>query len=410
MAATQRPNPNEQNEPQDEPRNEPRNEPRDEQKQEEQIQALYGEAEVDISMPEIPMPEPEPEKKTEVKDEIDVAFNFAFIGAGQGGSRIAETFHQLGYRKTAAINTAMQDLNTLKLIENKLCIGDGGAGKDPKVAEELFNKKAEDVLDFMKYSFGEELDRIIISVGAGGGSGAGMMEPLVYAAKELQESVKSSAKQVGVILALPKASEGRKVNANAHGTLKRAFDLVDKGIISPLIILDNEKITKLYPNLVVSNFWQTANMSMAGLFNLFNLTASKDSSYSAFDKKDYETILDSGCIVFGASPVADWEDSISISRAVRENLKNNLLSGGLDLSSGTSAAAIVIGGKEQLDNIPQKDLDQAFEQLSRMLKPGNVVHNGIYSGNKPNLTVFTAVGGLARPTLKLEELAKLGDL
>ena len=410
MAATQRPNPNEQNEPQDEPRNEPRNEPRDEQKQEEQIQALYGEAEVDISMPEIPMPEPEPEKKTEGKDEIDVAFNFAFIGAGQGGSRIAETFHQLGYRKTAAINTAMQDLNTLKLIENKLCIGDGGAGKDPKVAEELFNKKAEDVLDFMKYSFGEELDRIIISVGAGGGSGAGMMEPLVYAAKELQESVKSSAKQVGVILALPKASEGRKVNANAHGTLKRAFDLVDKGIISPLIILDNEKITKLYPNLVVSNFWQTANMSMAGLFNLFNLTASKDSSYSAFDKKDYETILDSGCIVFGASPVADWEDSISISRAVRENLKNNLLSGGLDLSSGTSAAAIVIGGKEQLDNIPQKDLDQAFEQLSRMLKPGNVVHNGIYSGNKPNLTVFTAVGGLARPTLKLEELAKLGDL
>ena len=90
-----------------------------EQQNEEQIQALYGESEVDISMPDIPMPEPEPEKKTEVKDEIDAAFNFAFIGAGQGGSRIAETIHQLGYRKVAAINTAMQDLNTLKLISNK---------------------------------------------------------------------------------------------------------------------------------------------------------------------------------------------------------------------------------------------------------------------------------------------------
>jgi cell division GTPase FtsZ len=381
-----------------------------EQQNDEQIKAVYGEADIDITLPDIPMPEPEPEKKTEIKDEIDVAFKFAFIGAGQGGSRIAETFHQLGYRKTAAINTAMQDLNTLKLIENKLCIGDGGAGKDPRVAEELFNKKSEDVLDFMKYSFGEELDRIIISLGAGGGSGAGMMEPLAYAAKELQETVKASAKQVGVILALPKASEGKKVNANAHNTLKKAFDLVDKGIVSPLIILDNEKITKLYPNLVVSNFWQTANMSMCGLFNLFNLTASKDSSYSAFDKKDYETLLDSGCIVFGASPVADWKDAVSISRAVRENLKNNLLSGGLDLSSGTCAAAVVIGGKEQLDNIPQRDLDQAFEQLSRMLKPGNIVHSGIYSGNKPNLTVFTAVGGLARPSLKLEELAKLGDM
>tara|TARA_B100000959_G_C14973461_1_gene620639 strand:+ start:974 stop:2143 length:1170 start_codon:yes stop_codon:yes gene_type:complete len=382
----------------------------DEQQNDEQIKAIYGEADVDISLPDIPMPEPEPEKKTEVKDEIDVAFNFAYIGAGQGGSRIAETFHKLGYRKVAAINTAMQDLNTLKEIENKLCIGDGGAGKDPKVAEELFNKKAEDVLDFMKYSFGDEVDRVIVSVGAGGGSGAGMMEPLVYAAKEFQESIKSSAEQVGVILALPKVSEGRKVHANAHSTLTKAFDLVDKGIISPLIILDNEKITKLYPNLVVSNFWQTANMSLAGLFNLFNLTASKDSSYSSFDRKDFETILDSGCIVFGASPVADWKDPISISRAVRENLKNNLLSGGLDLSSGTCAAAVVIGGKEQLDNIPQVNLDQAFEQLSRMLKAGNVVHNGIYSGNKENLTVFTAVGGLARPTLKLESLAKLGNL
>ena len=320
-----------------------------EQQGEEQIKAMYGESDVDITMPDIPMPEPEPEKKTEVKDELDGAFNFAFIGAGQGGSRIAETFHQLGYRKTAAINTAMQDLNTLKLIDNKLCIGDGGAGKDPRVAEELFNKKSEDVLDFMKYSFGEELDRVIVSLGAGGGSGAGMMEPLVYTAKELQESVKASAKQVGVILALPKASEGKKVNANAYKTLKKAFDLVDKGIVSPLIILDNEKITKLYPNLVVSNFLLTANMSMCGLFNLFNITASRDSSYSSFDRKDYETILDSGCIVFGASPVGDWKDPVSIARAVRENLKNNLLSGGLDLSSGTCAAAIVIGGKEQLD-------------------------------------------------------------
>ena len=92
------------------------------------------------------------------------------------------------------------------------------------------------------------------------------------------------------------------------------------------------------------------------------------------------------------------------------HINGGAYSGGLDLSSGTCAAAVVVGGKEQLDNTPQKDLDQAFEQLSRMLKPGNVVHNGIYSGNKPNLTVFTAVGGLARPALKLEELAKLGDL
>ena len=58
----------------------------------------------------------------------------------------------------------------------------------------------------------------------------------------------------------------------------------------------------------------------------------------------------------------------------------------------------------------QADLDQAFDQLCRMLAPGNVVHRGIYSGDKDSLTVFTTIGGLARPEEKLKELKKLGDL
>ena len=119
----------------------------EEQQNDEQIKALYDEASVDISLPDIPMPEPEPEKETEVKDELDGAFNFAFIGAGQGGSRLAESFSKLGYRKLAVLNTAQQDLNTIKLVSNKLCIGDGGAGKNPDVAEKLFVDRKEDVFD-----------------------------------------------------------------------------------------------------------------------------------------------------------------------------------------------------------------------------------------------------------------------
>ena len=47
---------------------------------------------------------------------------------------------------------------------------------------------------------------------------------------------------------------------------------------------------------------------MAGLFHLFNHTASKDSTYSAFDSNDYGSLLNSGLMVFGASPVNDWND------------------------------------------------------------------------------------------------------
>ena len=143
---------------------------------------------------------------------------------------------------------------------------------------------------------------------------------------------------------------------------------------------------------------------------MFNLTTAKDSSYSSFDSNDYKGILDSGLIVFGASNVQDWKDPVSISRAVRENLQNNLLSGGIDISGGSCAAAVVIGGKEQLDNIPQSHLDGAFDQLTRMLRDSSTVHRGIYSGDKPELTIFTTVGNIPKPVEKLEELKKLAGI
>ncbi len=370
----------------------------------------YGEPLTDIIMPDVLIPPAQEDNtKNVIEDEVEVAFRFAFVGAGQGGSRIAETFHKLGYRRTCVINTAQQDLNTINL-ENKLCFGEGGAGKSPDVAAEAYREKGEDILDFMKRSFGDEIDRIFVCAGAGGGTGAGSVVPLVRSALEINASSNESTKKVGLILALPKASEGKRVNANAARTLDEAFSLVDEGIVSPLILIDNEKIGSLYPNLVVSEFWNVANQSMAGLFHLFNHTASKDSTYSSFDSNDYKQVLDSGLIVFGASPVTEWKDSISIARAVRENLKNNLLSGGIDLSTGNSAAAIIIGGTDQLNNIPQSYLDQAFDQLSRMMQPQSVVHRGIYSGDKPTLNVFTSIGGLGRPNDKIEELKKLGDL
>ena len=364
----------------------------------------------DVSLPEIPMPVAPAKKENEdIKDKCEVAFKFAFMGAGQGGSRIAEAFYNLGYRKLSAINTAQQDLNTIKL-ENKLCIGDGGAGKNPQIAKKLFHEKKDDVLDCMRDSWGSDVDRVFICAGAGGGSGAGMCAPLVEAAREYQDIINCPSKKVGCILALPKHSEGKRVNENAYNTLREVLDLVQKEVISPLIVLDNEKVHQLYPGLSVSQFWRTANSSTAGLFHLFNLLASKDSSYSSFDCNDYKQLLDSGFIVFGAAPVSSWENPSDISKTVRDNLRGNILSGGIDLGTGNSAGVIMIGGKGILDEVPQEHFDRAFDQLTRILGPHSVVHRGIYSGDKPTLTVYTLVGGLGNPEEKLGELKRLGEI
>ena len=183
---------------------------------EDKVKAMYGETPpADVSLPDLLVPPPpqQKEEKKEIKDEVDVSFNFAFMGAGQGGSRIAESFHKLGYRKLAVLNTAEQDLNTINL-ENKLLIGSGGAGKDPSAGEEAFGKRREDVLDFMKYSFGDEVDKVFVCAGAGGGTGSGSILPLVETSKELIETLKLKEKNVGVILALPKKSEGKNESIN----------------------------------------------------------------------------------------------------------------------------------------------------------------------------------------------------
>jgi cell division GTPase FtsZ len=358
----------------------------------------------DFQMPEIP--EPVQEAFKEFKDKDNVGFKFGFIGAGQGGGKLAEAFSQIGYARVGALNTADQDLETVN-VPVKFKFGkQQGAGKDRGVAKSAFSQQKEDVIDFIKQSVGTDIDRIFVTVGAGGGTGAGVCSELIKVVKEYQETVKATSPYVGVILALPKVSEGKKVSLNAYETLKEVCQLVDQNIVSPLIILDNEKINVLYPKLPVSKFWQVANVNISSLFHLFNNIVTKSSQHSSFDSNDFRTVLDSGIMVFGMTNVPNISNEADISKAVRENLKRNVLCGELDLSTGKIAAAVAIGDEKTLDNIPQEYLDNAFNQLNRTLQSGSTVHQGVYKGNKEGLSIFTAIGGISTPQGKLDALLK----
>ena len=361
----------------------------------------------DFSMPDIP--EPIQAKKKEYIDKHPVGFKFGFIGAGQGGGKLAETFAQIGYSRVGAINTASQDLVTIN-IDSKLKFGkEHGAGKNRDLARQSFIDNKEDVMDFVKEAVGTDIDRVFALVGAGGGTGAGVCTELVRTLREYQTTVKASSQYVGLILALPKISEGKKVSMNAFETLKEACKLVEQKIVSPLIILDNEKINTLYPKLSVNKFWQIANANICSLFHLFNNVVTKNSQYSTFDNNDFKTVLDSGIMVFGATNILEFKSEADIAKAVRENLRNNVLCDNLDLSTGTVAAAVAIGDEKTLENIPQEYLDNAFNQLNRTMKTNSTVHQGIYKGVKEGLSIFTAIGGIATPIEKLTVLYKLGE-
>ena len=357
-----------------------------------------------VDDPDIPLPSAEDNREPAIEDEFESAYKFAVVGVGQGGCRLAATFWKLGYRRVAAINTAAQDLKPISLPqENKMLIGGTGAGKNRKMAQKLFEEHREDILDFLKKTFKTDMDRILVCIGAGGGTGAGGGPVVIDVCRDLcqAEGIEGSdgGAKVGAILALPTKSEGSRVKSNAKETADTLIKDSTNGTLSPLIILDNERIKHLYPKLSVNKFWNTANTSICSLFHLFNKIAAQDSEYTAFDKADLDTVMSSGIISFGAVPVKPEGDTVEetdISHAVRDNLKKNILAN-IDVNSGNVAACVAIGDKKTLDNTPQESLEHGFEQLTRLLGEGSTVHRGIYHTSKKGLVVYTIIGGIEAP-------------
>lgn len=365
----------------------------------------------------VPVP---PTVSTKVVDDelkADAAFNFCFVGAGQGGGRIAHQFYQYGYRRVCAINTASADLDPLPLPDKaKLKIGEdwqSGTGGDVDACSAIAKKYREDIFNLMRDNFGEDFDQIFVTISAGGGTGAGSCETIIQAAHDLINTLelddRMDSPQVGVIVALPKESDGPAAYASAYKTYSKLLELADTGVISPLITIDNRKIQSLYPDLPAGKFWGTANHSVCSIFHLLNLVAARESEYTSFDRTDYETLLKSGLMTFGAMPVQEYEGSKALANAIRHNLTKSALVGGVDISTGTVAGCVVVAGKDVLDEkLPEVHIDNGFSMLARMLKKGSAIRRGIYAGGSGGVTIYTLVGGLGSPTTWLEDLKRRG--
>jgi len=374
----------------------------------------------EIDMPDLFEPEvPQVEVKEEIiEDEFEGAFKYAFVGLGQGGGKIANAFWDLGYRRVCAINTAKEDLASLSLPNGrKLAVAEGGAGKDPAVAAAAVKKVREEIYDFIRRTFGNSFDRIIVCVGCGGGSGSGSCLPIVDICHDVLRSLKIEKKgqkaKVGAILALPKNSEGRRPAENTFKLLRDVFQqsgVVGNDVlsISPIFLVDNERIKQVYPGLPVSKFWDQANKSIVNLFHLFNTISIKKSEFVSFDRADLETVLDSGIVSFGAVPIPKWKDKADISQTMRATLVKNVLVS-CDVATAKAGGVVFVGGSEVLDNISEDNLDHGFEMMGRIMKDNGILHRGIYRGSDANkLVVYTILGGMEMPEDRMGEIADIG--
>jgi len=177
---------------------------------EEELETMDDGLDLDMDFPELPTEEGgEPPV---IEDTFKGAVDFSFVGVGHGGSRIAEAFYKLGYRRVCVVNTAKQDLDDIDLpTKRKLWLGAGGAAKNRRLGDNYARQNYENIMDTMRKAFGTKFDRVMVCCTAGGGTGSGGFEAVTEVANDLVESLRikkvGDKTRVGLIIALPSNSE-----------------------------------------------------------------------------------------------------------------------------------------------------------------------------------------------------------
>ena len=347
------------------------------------------------------------------------SIRYAWIGAGQCGGRLVKSFYDLGHKKALAVNTIGRDLDDLDIPQNQKFLmktqGQEYTGRDMEMAAKEVQRHKQDILNFTRQTFGTEVDHIMVCFGAGGGAGGGSVVELIEIAKRYARYIglKNVNKKVGVIMTLPDScSVGSTLVAeNAYKIANKLSQMARAGDISPLLIVDNDKINKMNSGMTIRTFWSSINNSVANLFTVFNRFSNLSSPYTCFDPADYQSIIETGgCLIMGMTDVKRLDDKLAISRAVENNLQKTLFVGQENLSSAKVGGCIVIGANELMANIKglQDNIDYAFDILSQVTGQATI-HRGIYEDNQDCLKVYTIIGGLDGPTAaRLKELSTNG--
>ena len=323
------------------------------------------------------------------------AVRFGIVGLGQGGCRIAGEFEKLGY-PTLAINTSEQDLNETP-CKTKLAIGFNGAGKDLKMGGSAVNENRSKIMTAYQTSF-PNIDHALICAGSSGGTGGGGLQNII-------DTLIDYKKPVGVITTLPLDSEDTRAKKNTLTVLNQLIKLNAEKKISPLIIVDNNKIEKKHPGLSTLMFWNKANEEVVKCFDLFNMLSAKSTAYTSCDPADYTKVLMSGgCMIFGNITIEEDIQVDTIANAISRNIDSGLLAEGFNLVEATHAACMMVGNPGIMQKMPRAAEENAMSILMRTLGSGTVFR-GVYALETFNgLEVFFMISGLGLPVPRIKTL------
>lgn len=327
------------------------------------------------------------------------------VGTGQGGSRLAEAFHALGY-EAVCFNTATQDLVDIKLPEANKFLLDfslGGAAKDLSLGAAAAEAHKEAISELVNDKLGE-CQLLLLTSSLGGGSGAGSLETMV-------DVLSATGKPVVMMTALPMENEDAQTKQNALETLAKLSKEVQNKRISNLFVVDNAKIESIYSDVSQMDFFEVANKAIVEPLDAFNTYSAMPSPLKALDSMEFAKILTDGegLSLYGSMTVPNYEEDTAIAEAVINNLSQGLLASGFDLKQSKYVGVMVIANKEVWSKIPSSSVNYAMALIEEACGVPEAVFKGVYQSEEVTddvVKVYSMFSGLGLPDSRVSQLKK----
>ncbi|MCL5239301.1 MAG: cell division protein FtsZ [Candidatus Marsarchaeota archaeon] len=302
----------------------------------------------------------------------------AVVGCGGGGNNTVQRLSLMDIKgaglfafNTDAKHLGMLNPNITKLILGKALTHGLGAGGFPEIGEKSAELSRNEIEFLLK-----DTNLVFITAGMGGGTGTGSMPVVARIAKE------AGAIVIGIVT-LPFSLERVRLETARKGIEKLRQNL------DTVVVIDNQKLVSLYPNLPIEKTFMLADEITAKAVRGITETITQPSLIN-LDFADVRSIMAAGGLAMIS--VGTGQGSNKVDDAVKSTLKNKLLD--VDYSKASGVLLHIIGG-------PDLTLGEANEIATKLTASiatnANVTWGARldqdYMGKVEIIGIFTGVSG-----------------
>lgn len=317
-----------------------------------------------------------------VKEENDAIIKV--IGVGGGGSNAVNYMYtqKIPYVNFVICNTDEQHLRRSP-VPNRVLIGKEitkglGAGNVPKVGQEC----AEASKDLIKNLFDDKTEMVFVTAGMGGGTGTGAGPVVAQLAKE------AGMLTIGIVT-VPFFFEGNQKITNA---LEGADEM--KKYVDALLIINNESLLELYPDLTFFNAFSKADDTLANAARSISEIISEP-CYINVDFQDVKTTLrDAGTAIIAT---AEAEGEHRVTEAINSALHSPLLKTHDIFSSKRILLKFVCSKENAIMTREMSEIREFTSQLPSDIQVKWGIGENPDMGNKVKVTVLASGFDLTLP-------------